>query len=51
MFSGMGCGGIFEKIWAKGLEQYDKLEGIGWEWQSVDGSMVKSTISLGSSRP
>ena len=28
--------GFFEKIWAKGLEQYDELEGIGWEWQSLD---------------
>ena len=38
--------GFFEKIWAKGLEQYDELEGIGWEWQSVDGCMIKAQLAL-----
>ena len=38
--------GFFEKIWAKGLEQYDELEGIGWEWQSVDGRMIKAPLAL-----
>jgi len=38
--------GFFEKIWAKGLERYDELEGIGWEWQSVGGSMVKAPLAL-----
>jgi len=42
----VGGSGIFEKIWAKGLEQYDELEGTGWEWQSVDGSMVKAPLAL-----
>ena len=37
--------GFFEKIWRKGLEQYDELEGIGWEWQSMDGCMVKSPLA------
>jgi len=36
--------GFFEIIWAKGLEKYDELEGIGWEWQSLDGSMTKSPL-------
>ena len=38
--------GFFEKIWSKGLEQYDELERIGWEWQSVDGCMVKAPLAL-----
>ena len=38
--------GFFEKIWSKGLEQYDELEGIGWEWQSLDGCMVKEPLAL-----
>ncbi len=38
--------GFFEKIWSKGLEQYDELEGIGWEWQSLDGCMVKAPLVL-----
>ncbi len=36
--------GFFEKIWVLGLEKYDELEGIGWEWQSVDGCMVKAPL-------
>ena len=31
-------------IWQKGLAEYDELEGISWEWQSADGSMVKSPM-------
>lgn len=37
--------GFFEKIWALGLEKYDELEGIGWEWQSMDGCMVKAPLA------
>lgn len=33
--------GFFEKVWTKSLEQYDEMEGIAWEWQNVDGCMVK----------
>ena len=38
--------GFFERIWSKGLEKYDELEGIGWEWQSLDGCMVKAPLAL-----
>lgn len=27
------------------LEKYDELEGIGWEWQSVDGCMIKAPLA------
>jgi len=37
--------GFFEKIWVLGLEKYDELEGIGWEWQSVDGCMIKAPLA------
>ena len=37
--------GFFEKIWAKGLEKYDEIEGIGWAWQSLDGCMVKAPLA------
>ena len=36
--------GFFETIWAKGLERYDELKGIGWEWLSLDGCMTKSPL-------
>ena len=44
-FQEWGEAGFFEKIWALGLEKYDELEGIGWEWQSVDGCMVKAPLA------
>ena len=38
--------GFFEELWKKGLWAYDEMEGIGWEWQSIDGSMVKAPLAL-----
>lgn len=37
--------GFFEAIWALGLTKYDELQGIGWEWQSLDGCMVKAPLA------
>lgn len=37
--------GFFETIWALGLERYDELEGLGWEWQSLDGCMTKAPLA------
>ena len=37
--------GFFEKIWALVLEKYNELEGIGWEWQSIDGCMIKVLLA------
>ena len=37
--------GFFQKIWALGLEKYNELEGIVWEWQSLDGCMVKAPLA------
>jgi putative transposase len=31
--------GFFQRLWQAGLQGYDELAGIGWDWQSVDGSM------------
>lgn len=43
--NGRQTAGFFEKIWVLGLEKYDELEGIGWEWQSVDGCMIKAPLA------
>ena len=43
--------GFFQKIWATALEEYDDLKGIGWEWQSVDGSMVKAPLAQSATGP
>ncbi len=34
--------GVFDHIWQAGLQEYDELEGIAWEWQSLDGVMTKA---------
>ena len=36
--------GVFEALWKKGLQTYNELEGIAWEWQSADGTMNKSPM-------
>ena len=34
--------GFFKALWQAGLQEYDELEGIEWQWQSVDGAMTKA---------
>jgi transposase len=38
--------GIFHEMWRRGLTEYDETKGIVWEWQSIDGSMVKAPLAL-----
>lgn len=37
--------GLFEVLWQKGLAEYDDMVGIAWEWQSIDGAMVKAPLA------
>ncbi len=37
--------GVFQKMWLLGLQEYDELKGIQWEWQSIDASNVKSPLA------
>ena len=42
-FSAMAPGGFLSwRLWRAGLAEYDEMEGIAWDWQSVDGAMVKA---------
>jgi putative transposase len=34
--------GVFEQIWARCLHLYDQRRGIDWQWQAVDGTMVRA---------
>jgi transposase len=43
--------GVFEKLWAMGLKEYDELEGIDWSWQSMDGAMTKAPLGGEKKRP
>lgn len=36
--------GIFEKLWRESLAEYDCLQGIEWQWQSLDGAMTKAPL-------
>jgi transposase len=37
--------GLFAALWRSGLAECDALEGIAWQWQSVDGSMFKAPLA------
>jgi transposase len=37
--------GFFEAFWRAGLAEYDEMQGIAWEWQSVDGQMNKAPLA------
>lgn len=34
--------GVFVALWQAGLEEYDEVAGIDWQWQAVDGVMTKA---------
>jgi putative transposase len=36
--------GVFERLWAAGVLEYDALKGIEWEWQALDGAMTKAPL-------
>ncbi len=37
--------GVFNALWKEGLSQYDEMEGIAWQWQSIDGAMNKAPLA------
>jgi transposase len=43
--------GVFERMWQMGLKKYDEEKGIDWEWQSLDGAMVKAPLGKKRMRP
>jgi transposase len=43
-FQEWAAAGVFQKLWALSLEEYDVLKGIDWSWQSMDGAMTKSPL-------
>jgi putative transposase len=42
--------GVFERLWALALEEYDELKGIEWRWQSMDGAMTQAPLAGGKNR-
>jgi len=43
--------GVFLALWKVGLDEYDELKGIQWEWQSIDGAMHKAPLAQESAGP
>ncbi len=37
--------GVFQALWQAGLQNYDELIGLQWEWQAVDGAMRHPPLS------
>jgi transposase len=38
--------GFFLKLWQAGLAEYDGMQGIAWQWQSIDGAMGKAPLAI-----
>ena len=36
--------GVFRRLWQQGLLEYEKLKGIQWDWQSIDGAITKAPL-------
>jgi hypothetical protein len=36
--------GVFLNLWQAGVEQFDELCGIEWDWLSMDGAMTKAPL-------
>lgn len=43
-FSEWVAAGVFERLWEEGLKQYAEEVGIEWEWNAMDGAMVKAPL-------
>jgi putative transposase len=42
---------VFLKLWKAGVEQFDELQGIDWDFVSMDGAMTKAPLGGGKNRP
>ena len=36
--------GVFVNLWVQGLQEYDELVGLDWEWLARDGAMPKAPL-------
>src|SRR5689334_631321 len=43
--------GVFLRLWQVGVEHFDELKGIGWQWMSMDGAMTKAPLGGEKNRP
>lgn len=43
-FQHWGAAGVFLRLWQTGVEQFDELKGLDWQWLSMDGAMSKAPL-------
>ncbi len=36
--------GVFLRLWQAGVERFDEVHGIEWDWLSMDGAMTKAPL-------
>jgi putative transposase len=44
-FREWAAAGVFLRLWQVGVEQFDSLKGIDWDWLSMDGAMTKAPLA------
>lgn len=42
---------VFLKLWQAGVERFDELQGIDWDFASMDGAMTKAPLGGEKNRP
>jgi transposase len=50
-FQAWVAAGGFLNLWKAGGEQFDELQGIDWDWLSMDGAMTKAPLGGEKNRP
>jgi transposase len=43
-FQEWAAAGVFVNLWATGLQEYDELKGLDWEWLAMDGARTKAPL-------
>ena len=43
--------GVFLRLWRAGIERFDELQGVDWDWVSMDGAMTKAPLGGEKNRP
>ena len=42
---------VFLKLWHMGVAQFDELQGLDWNWLSMDGAMTKAPLGVKKTGP
>jgi transposase len=50
-FQAWVAAGVFLRLWQAGVEQFDEVKGIDWQWMSMDGAMTKAPLGGKKNRP